>query len=37
MKVYVYGEPIDMRLGFERLSYFVREEMGCSSVRIVTD
>ena len=28
MKVYVYGEPIDMRLGFERLSYFVREEMG---------
>ena len=28
MKVYVYGVPIDMRLGFERLSYFVREEMG---------
>jgi len=28
MKVFVYSEPIDMRLGFERLSYLVREEMG---------
>ncbi len=27
-KVYVYQEPIDMRFGFERLSYLVREEMG---------
>lgn len=26
-KVYVYSEPIDMRFGFERLSYLVREEM----------
>jgi len=24
-KVYVYHKPIDMRYGFERLSYFVRE------------
>lgn len=28
VKVYIYGEPIDMRLGFERLSFLVREEMG---------
>lgn len=27
-KVFVYSEPIDMRLGFERLSYLIREEMG---------
>lgn len=26
-KVYIYQNPIDMRLGFERLSFFVREEM----------
>ena len=25
--VYVYSQPIDMRWGFERLSYFVREQM----------
>lgn len=27
-KVFVYGEPVDMRCGFERLSYFVKEKMG---------
>lgn len=27
VKVFLYGEPIDMRCGFERLSYFVREHM----------
>ncbi|MEM9400834.1 MAG: IS66 family insertion sequence element accessory protein TnpB [Verrucomicrobiota bacterium] len=27
-KIFIYGEPIDMRMGFERLSYLVREEMG---------
>jgi len=27
-KVFVYSEPIDMRMGFERLSYLIREEMG---------
>jgi transposase len=27
-KIFVYGEPIDMRIGFERLSYLIREEMG---------
>ncbi len=27
-KIFVYSEPIDMRIGFERLSYLVREEMG---------
>ena len=27
IKVYVYSEPIDMRMGFERLSYLIREEM----------
>jgi len=26
-RIYVYSRPIDMRLGFERLSYLVREEM----------
>ena len=28
IRVFVYGVPIDMRCGFERLSYFVREELG---------
>lgn len=28
VRVFVYGESIDMRCGFERLSYFVRECMG---------
>ncbi len=27
-KIYIYGESIDMRLGFERLSFLIREEMG---------
>ena len=27
-KIFVYSEPIDMRFGFERLSYLIREEMG---------
>lgn len=27
-KIFVYSEPIDMRIGFERLSYLIREEMG---------
>lgn len=27
-KIYIYQEPIDMRLGFERLSFLIREEMG---------
>lgn len=27
-KVYIYQNPIDMRFGFERLSFFIREEMG---------
>lgn len=27
-KVYIYQEPIDMRFGFERLSYLIREGMG---------
>ncbi len=27
VKVFVYGEPIDMRCGFERLSFFAREKM----------
>lgn len=27
-RIYVYQNPIDMRLSFERLSYFIREEMG---------
>ena len=26
-KIYIYQEPIDMRLGFERLSFLIREEM----------
>ena len=26
-KVYIYQKPIDMRFGFERLSFFIREEM----------
>ena len=26
-KVFVYQKPIDMRCGFERLSYFIKEEM----------
>ena len=26
-KVYIYKKPIDMRFGFERLSFFIREEM----------
>ena len=26
-KVFVYQEPIDMRAGFERLSFFVRDKM----------
>lgn len=27
LKVFIYQEPIDMRSGYERLSYFVREQM----------
>ena len=27
-KIYVYQKPIDMRFGFERLSYLIKEEMG---------
>ena len=27
-KIYIYQKPIDMRLGFERLSYLVREDLG---------
>lgn len=27
-KIYIYDEPIDMRIGFERLGYLIREEMG---------
>lgn len=26
-KIYIYQDPIDMRLGFERLSFLIREEM----------
>lgn len=26
-KVFVYQKPIDMRCGFERLSYFIKEDM----------
>jgi transposase len=28
LRVFVYNKPIDMRGGFERLSYYVREDMG---------
>jgi len=28
IRVFVYGEPIDLRSGFDRLSYFVREHLG---------
>jgi len=28
VRVFVYQEPIDMRSGFERLSYYVREVFG---------
>lgn len=28
IRVFIYGKPIDMRCGFERLSYFVREGLG---------
>lgn len=28
IRVFVYGEEIDMRSGFERLSYYIRERMG---------
>ena len=27
-KIYIYQKPIDMRFGFERLSYLIREELG---------
>lgn len=27
IRVFVYGEEIDMRCGFERLSYYIRERM----------
>lgn len=27
-QVFIYDKPIDMRFGFERLSFFVREELG---------
>ena len=27
-RIFVFSKPIDMRWGFERLSFFVREEMG---------
>lgn len=27
IRVFIYGNPIDMRCGFERLSYFVREHL----------
>lgn len=27
VQVFVYNKPIDMRYGFERLSYFIREEI----------
>ena len=29
-KVFVYQSPIDMRYGFERLSFLIREEMGAN-------
>lgn len=28
IRVFVYNEAIDMRSGFERLSYYIREQMG---------
>lgn len=28
IRVFIYGDPIDMRCGFERLAYFIREVMG---------
>jgi transposase len=28
IRVFVYGEPVDLRSGFDRLSYFVREHLG---------
>lgn len=28
VKVFVFEDPVDMRCGFERLSYFVKEKMG---------
>ena len=28
MKIWIYQKPIDMRFGFERLSYFIKEGMG---------
>lgn len=27
IRVFVYGEEVDMRCGFERLSYYIRERM----------
>lgn len=32
LRVFIYSEPVDLRAGFDRLTYFVHEKMGAKLV-----